>query len=450
MNDLSVEIASQSFDANLECPWTTGDKSISHRALFLAMLTPGATTIRRLNRGAAVTVLLDAVRQLGYAVDDGTDAVTIGPRPVDLTTARHEPPVLDLGGSSTAARLLIGVLAGLGVDAVITGDASLRARPFDWVVEPLRVLGADIEYVSQAKRLPVLLRPSRLHSGRVALTVTSAQARSAILLAAVPAGITVEVRQAPGSRDHTERMLRAAGAALHVKEDTTLLQPSTLAPLPCIDVPGDPSAAAYPAVAHALMRPQRTMTFHDLSLNPGRVGFFRLLDDMGIATTLAVKRHELGEPVGSVRVGPSSTLRAFVLRGRECVHAMIDELPLAAALATFATGRSVIHDANELTFKETDRIATTCELLHRFSIAAGRMADGLWVDGGRHGHPHVVDSHGDHRLAMTAATLALALRHPIRIAGGGYYRTSFPEFPSLMGRLGAVINDVPEPTEEVA
>lgn len=437
MRDLLVTPRGKSPDQNVVLGDLPGDKSISHRALLVAVLTPGTTILRRLNRALAVEELIQALQALNCDIDDRGETVIVAESTGRIRASCARCPELDLGSSSTAARLLIGLLAGLGADAVVTGDVSLRGRPMDWIVDPLRQLGAAIDYLDRPGQLPIRLRRSQLAGGAVTMRVTSAQASSAILMAAVAAGVPVRVARQRGSRDHTERMLRAIGATIRETDDAVEIGNVNLTMMPEYHIPVDPSSAAYPVAAQVLLRHPNCLHIPNVALNPGRRGVFDLLKRMGAAIEVAEESVVHGEPLGSITVkaghGP---LKGFELAGRTAIHSMIDELPLAAGLAACAAGRSSIRDAEELVFKETNRLTTTAALLAAFGVPAAASSDGLIVEASAPRRLGAVNSFGDHRIAMTAATLAATVTGPVRIIGGECFQTSFPGFLDAMAQVG--------------
>ncbi|MFG2813317.1 3-phosphoshikimate 1-carboxyvinyltransferase [Streptomyces sp. NPDC048410] len=433
-----------------------GDKSVSHRALLAAMLpgAPSRLTVRNANLGGAVRALLPAMRALGHRVTmaDGTLTVEHG-GPVTPQPARPHPdiarwpdgvPYLETGGSSAAARLLIGVLAGLGRTAVVDGDETLRHRPMSWLVEPLTRLGADIVHLGEAGRLPVLVRGAVHRPGTVELTVGSAQARSGVLLAAVAAGLPVTVRHPVRSRDHTERMLAAFGAALTESPGEVRYDGGPVTVPPVVDIPADPSLAAYPVAAWLLTGDGGELSVPDVCLNPTRLGFFDVLRRAGADIRYRDTRPgSSGEPVGTIVVrGGTEGLDGVRVDDPATLHALIDEVPLLAAVASTLPGASWIGCAEELRFKETDRLTTTAGMAAAFGARIEVADDGLLVKGGAPLSAGVVPSYEDHRVAMAAATLATRLPGRTIVSGGACHRTSFPDFAEVQRAVGATITEV--------
>ncbi|MEU1465222.1 3-phosphoshikimate 1-carboxyvinyltransferase [Streptomyces sp. NPDC005727] len=430
-----------------------GDKSVSHRALLAALL-PGAPellTVHRANLGGAVRALLPAMRALGVAVDVRGDTLVVrrGADPVPQPVRPHsgvvawpeDAPYLQTEGSSAAARLLLGILAGTGVRAVVDGDEVLRHRPMDWLVDPLRVLGADIAYLGEPGRLPVLVAGPVHRPGTVDLAVGSAQARSGVLLAAVAAGLPAAVRHPVRSRDHTERMLAAFGARLTESEGEVAHEGGDCVVPPVVDVPTDPSLAAYPVAAHLLWGHGGELRVPDVCLNPTRLGFFDVLRTAGADISYEGRGTTTGgEPVGTlVARGGLGRVRRVRVDEPAVLHALIDEVPLLAAVAATLPGESWIGCAEELRFKETDRIATTAGMLEAFGADVAAVDDGLLIRGGAPLRTGEVPAFEDHRIAMAAATLAMSLPGRTTVSGGACHRTSFPDFADVQRAVGARI-----------
>jgi 3-phosphoshikimate 1-carboxyvinyltransferase len=433
-----------------------GDKSISHRALLAALL-PGAPrelTVRNANLGGAVRALLPALAALGLRTELRDGALIVEPNAVPVPQpVRPHPevrdwpagvPYLETEGSSAAARLLIGVLAGAGVRAVVDGDEVLRHRPMEWLVDPLRALGARIGYLGTPGRLPIFVHGPVCHEGTVDLAVGSAQSRSAVLLAAVAAGVPVTLHQQVRSRDHTERMLAHFGADLEVTAAGTRFLGGGCTVPETLEVPGDPSLAAYPVAAHLLWG-NGELAVRGICLNPTRLGFFEVLRRAGADIRYQYRRTVGGERVGSVLVrGGLHTAGPIRVTERSLLHALIDEVPLVAAVAARLPGTSWIGCAEELRFKETDRLETTAQMCAAFGARVAVHKNGLTITGGTPLRAGPIPSFEDHRVAMAAATLAAALPGRTTVLGGGCHRTSFPDFVAVLHAIGARIReDIP-------
>jgi 3-phosphoshikimate 1-carboxyvinyltransferase len=417
-----------------------GDKSIGHRALLLAALANGRCGIRGLSRAADVTSTATALRALGAAVEPSPGGVTVRvPARLRSTT---EP--IDCGNSGTTARLLTGLVAGLGLSTVLDGDASLRSRPMRRVVYPLQAMGARIDYLDRAERLPLrvharasgALRPLR-HRPRVA----SAQVKSALLLAGVTAPARVEIHEPGVSRDHTERMLAALGAPIiaTVSEGEATIRldaqdwDGELSSFD-LEVPGDPSGAAF-LIAAALLR-REPVTVQGVGLNPTRTGFLEVLRDMGADVSERQGRVCIGEPVGEIVVRPPTRLRPFEIGGH-LVPRVIDEIPVLAVLAARAAGRSRIEGAGELRVKESDRIGRIAANLGLLGVPCREQPDGLEIhgcDAPLEGH---IETGSDHRIAMAFATLQAEPGNRVHIDDPRCVEVSFPDFWAQLDRVAS-------------
>lgn len=420
-----------------------GDKSISHRAVMLGALAVGRTRISGLLEGEDVLATAAAFRAMGAGIekhDDGTWSVD----GVGLGGLREPATVLDMGNSGTAARLLIGVLAGHPIRCVLSGDASLNKRPMNRVADPLRTMGAWIETRSGG-RLPLMIEGAAEPLPiEYALPVASAQVKSAILLAGLSSrGETTVIEPAP-TRDHSERMLRAFGAEVTVAETdsggrrvTVKGQPELT---PCeIAVPSDPSSAAFPIVA-ALIVPRSDVILRGVGMNPTRTGLIDTLIEMGGAIDIMDRREEGGEPVADLQVRHSALTGIAVPPDR--APSMIDEYPVLAVAAAFAAGRTEMRGVHELRVKESDRLAATAAGLEANGVAYEIGEDWLTVDGGagevRGGG--TVETHLDHRIGMSFLVMGMASKRPVTIDDDAAIATSFPGFVSLMRGLGAAFD----------
>jgi 3-phosphoshikimate 1-carboxyvinyltransferase len=405
-----------------------GDKSISHRALLFAALADGRSTITHLATGADVHATRSALEQLGVSVrtrDGGTVVQSAG---VD---AWSEPDdVLDCENSGTAMRILAGPLAGRPFLSVLTGDASLRQRPMARVVHPLRAMGADIDGREDGSLAPLVIRGKPLHGTRHELAIASAQVKSALLLAGLQARGTTEVVSPALSRDHTERMLAALGAPLEYDGLTARVRKGAPQPF-ALDVPGDPSSAAFFAVGAAIT-PGSDLVLEDMSANPTRLGFVEVLRRMGAQIELRAKGELVGEPVGDLHVR-ASALTGTTIEGDE-IPTVLDEIPALAIAAAFADGVTDIRDAAELVVKESNRIGTLEQELTELGIGVEARADGLSIRGGRP-RPGQFKSHGDHRIAMALAVAGNALEGESTVRGWRIVSSSYPEFAVDLARL---------------
>jgi 3-phosphoshikimate 1-carboxyvinyltransferase len=398
-----------------------GDKSISHRALLLSACARGATSIEGLNRGGDANATIGALRALGVEVDDGGTIVRVVGNEFAV-----DGGAIDCGNSGTTMRLLMGALAGR-TGCTLDGDASLRRRPMERVAEPLRMMGAAISTASGGLPPVRMQVGARLHAIDYAQPVASAQVKSAILLAALRADGITTVRFRRASRDHTERMLAAMGAAVRSESDAVSIEAGPLHALERIVVPGDPSAAIFFVVAAARLR-GAVLEIPGVCVNPTRTAAFDVMHAMGASLQFRAAVEEHGEPTATIVIETGSVLRGFEITPA-MVPRLIDEIPALCALAALADGESVVREASELRVKESDRIASTVSLLRAFGADAIETEDGIVVRGGAQLHePQAIDTHGDHRIGMTAAALAAAIGVPVEIRDAACIATSFPDF----------------------
>jgi len=402
-----------------------GDKSISHRALMLAALARGRSRVRHILPSADVHSTAGVLRALGVAVPPLAPDFTIHS---DGIPALGEPSRdLDCGNSGTTARLMAGIAAGLPFTSRFVGDASLSRRPMGRIARPLAAMGARVEFES-GEHLPMRVHGGPLRGVSWTSEVASAQVKSAILLAGVVGGVPVSVREPARSRDHTERMLAAAGARVETLGTLVRVEaPSDGAALEPLDmrVPGDPSSAAF-LTALAVLADDGGLTLPEVCLNPTRTGFFLALQRMGARVELEPGASQGGEPVGTVRAWPSR-LEAIALSAAD-VPAMIDELPLLACVAARASGITVIAGAAELSVKESDRIAAEVENLRAVGVEAAERPDGLVVTGGSAPLRGAVRTHGDHRIAMAFGVLGALPGSAITIDDRACVAVSYPDF----------------------
>lgn len=408
-----------------------GDKSISHRALILGALARGATDIEGLLEGDDVRRTAGAMRAFGARVE----RLGEGRWRVQGAGALNEPAeVIDCGNAGTGARLIMGAAAGFPLTATFTGDASLRGRPMGRVLRPLGLMGAA--WIGrQGDRLPLSLRGGGLRAIHYRLPEPSAQVKSAILLAGLGAEDETRVIEPVLTRDHTERMLRAFGAEVFVEDGaegrTISLRGGQSLAGTAVRVPGDPSSAAFP-VAAALLVPGSAIRIEGVGLNPLRAGLFATLREMGADITVENQRIEGGEPVGDL-VARHGALRGIDVPW-ERAPSMIDEYPVLAVIAACAEGTTRMRGLKELRVKESDRLAATAAMLATNGVRVEVEGDDLIVHGT--GRPPegggVVETHMDHRLAMSALVMGLASARPVRVDDVSFIDTSFPGFVRLM------------------
>jgi 3-phosphoshikimate 1-carboxyvinyltransferase len=407
-----------------------GDKSISHRALMLAALAPGASVIGGINIGHDVMATARAVGLLGAEVELDADVARVSIDSPGAEALVEPDDVIDAGNSGTTLRCLLGVVAPIEGTTVLTGDESVRSRPMLRVVAPLRQLGAAIEGRDHGDRAPLVVRGRPLQGAEVEISVSSAQVKTALLLAGLRAsGRTTVVSPLP-SRDHTERMLRAAGAEVTGEGDRVSVEPGPLEPFR-MKVPGDASSGAFLVVA-ALLVPGSELTIEGVGLNPTRIALFDVLQAMGGHLSVEITGDEMGEPVGSV-VAAHSELHGIDVDPAS-IPALVDEIPVLAVAASQATGATTIAGAEELRVKESDRLAGMARALSALGASVEEKRDGFTIQGGTPLSGGEVDSLGDHRIALAMAVAGLVSEGPVRVRGWGCIETSFPEFLDTLGR----------------
>ena len=412
-----------------------GDKSISHRALILAAMAQGVSNIDGMLEGEDILATARAVEAFGAGVE------RLGPGRWRITGCggfTQPDRIIDCGNAGTGVRLLMGAAAGYPLIVTFDGDASLRKRPMGRVTEPLGLMGARFGN----DRLPLELTGGGLTAIRYRMPVASAQVKSAVLLAALNAAGETVIEEPVPSRDHTERMLAAFGADIRiaVEDGVRVLRLTGGQALTAsnVSVPGDPSSAAFPLAA-ALITPGSEITVEGVMLNPLRTGLFETWREMGADLAIANRRTSGGEAVGDVTARHSALKGVAVPEARAA--AMIDEYPVLAVTAAFATGETVMRGIGEMRVKESDRIALMARGLEACGVDLEEEPEGFIVRGTgvapRGGAD--IETAGDHRVAMSHLVLGLAAEAPVTVDAPEMIATSFPGFAELMRGLGAEI-----------
>jgi 3-phosphoshikimate 1-carboxyvinyltransferase len=398
-----------------------GDKSISHRALLFAALGHGRSRIANLASGDDVAATRAALAALGVRMhDQGSDTVVEG---FGFDALREPDDVLDCRNSGTTMRVLAGVLAGRPFLSVLSGDASLRARPMARVVQPLRAMGAAIDGRDDGRRAPLAIRGGALHGVDHTLPVASAQVKSALILAGLQATGSTRIVEPAQSRDHTERMLAELGGPVRASAEAVVVEAGAWSGFE-LDVPADPSSAAFFAVGAAIT-PGSDLVLEGVALNPTRLGFVDVLRRMGAVIDVVGHTQRIGEPVGDIHVR-HAPLHATTIAGDE-IPCVLDEIPALAIAAAFADGVTEIRDAAELVVKESNRIGTIGQELAQLGIESEARPDGLVIRGGTP-RSASLKSHGDHRIAMAGAIAANALAGESRVRGWRAVGASYPAF----------------------
>jgi 3-phosphoshikimate 1-carboxyvinyltransferase len=399
-----------------------GDKSISHRALLLAARAEGRSRISGLSAGADVLHTLAAVRSFGAGVTGGPGSEVV----VEGGTQRLGEPAeaIDVGNSGTGIRLLAGWATAIDGLTILAGDDSIARRPMDRVVEPLRAMGARIDGRGGGRLPPLVVRGGRLQGIDYRLPVPSAQVKGALLLAGLAAEGATTVREEVPTRLHTEELLSLCGADIEMEAGAVTVRPSRLRPFE-LDVPGDPSQAAFWIVAGCITPGSEVRVDH-VYVGPGRAGFLDVLRRMG--ADIELTDTDAANRTATV-VARFGLLRATDVGGAE-VPSLIDEIPVLAVAAATAEGTTTFANAAELKVKESDRIVTMVAALGAIGVVAEARPDGLVVhgSGGRPVAGGRAESAGDHRVAMSMAVAAPAATTPIAIAGWDAVATSYPRF----------------------
>jgi len=407
-----------------------GDKSISHRALMLGAIASGTTQVDGFLEGEDCLATLRAVASLGVNVQRPAPGEVViegvGLRGLGLPRS-----VLDMGNAGTAMRLFMGLLSAQGFDSELVGDESLMRRPMERVAKPLRAMGAQIE--TQDGRPPVRIRGGAALRGlRYEMPVASAQVKSAVLLAGLYAEGETTVVEPAVTRDHTERMLQSFGANIVARGGSATVLPAAQLDATRISVPGDFSSAAFFIVA-ACIGAREPFVIEGVGVNPTRTGLLEMLALMGADLRLVNHRSAGAEPVADIEVRPAR-LRGIRVPER-LVPLAIDEFPAFFIAAACAAGETLVTGAEELRVKESDRIAVMARGLDALGVPNEVLADGLRIEGGPFGGG-VVDSHGDHRVAMSFAVASLHASAPIEIRDVANVGTSFPGFAATARSVG--------------
>jgi 3-phosphoshikimate 1-carboxyvinyltransferase len=408
------------------------DKSISHRAALIAAMGEGETHINGYLDGADTFSTLAAVEKLGAKVtrERNTGEGVLDPRGltvwiegVGLRGARSAE--IDVGNAGTLLRLLPGWLAGqVGKQWTLDGDKSIRQRPVDRIAAPLREMGADLS--AREGRLPPLdVRGEPLHGITYEMPIASAQVKSCLLFAGLLAKDETRVVEPAPSRDHTERMLEAAGASVTKEGSAVVVQPAGALEAGVLLVPADISSAAFPLIA-AVLIPGSEIELREVGVNPTRTGLLTILERMGVEVEREREVKGPGEPNANLRIR-SASLRATEVGGAE-IPLAIDELPLVALAACFAEGTTVIRDAEELRRKESDRIETVTAALRALGGAVHPTEDGMVIEGTGGLRGGTIDSHSDHRIAMLGAVAGLASKEGVEVVGMEAAAVSYPGF----------------------
>ncbi|ENH97333.1 3-phosphoshikimate 1-carboxyvinyltransferase [Gracilibacillus halophilus YIM-C55.5] len=410
----------QSLSGTISVP---GDKSISHRAVMFASLAEGKATITNFLAGEDCLSTIAAFQKMGVTIERFDDTVVVESNGIQSLQEPSEP--IDLGNSGTTARLLMGILAGLPYHFSLYGDASLSKRPMDRIIVPLHQMGAKIDGRDNGRLLPISIRGGQLQPINYHPPVKSAQVKSGVLLAGLLAKGSTSVTETTKTRDHTENMLQAFGARLQTNDNQVTIEGEQSLKACDIEVPGDISSAAFFLVAAAIT-PNSSVTIQDVGLNPTRTGIVEVLQQMKVDIQVNHQRTVGGEPIGDITVNASS-IQGTTIDG-DIIPRIIDEIPIIALLATQAKGETVIKDAEELRYKETDRIESVVNTLQQFGAHIEGTHDGMIIKGESQLHGCDVHSYGDHRIGMMIAIASLLVEDEVILRDQDCIAVSYPQF----------------------
>lgn len=400
-----------------------GDKSISHRSVMFASLAKGTSHIKGFLPGADCLSTIHCFRQMGIEIYQEESMVTVTGQ--GMRGLKKPKSILDCGNSGTTTRLISGILAGQNFTSTLTGDESIQKRPMKRIILPLTQMGASIASLRDNGCAPLQITGRPLHGITYHSPVASAQVKSAILLAGLYAEGETSVIEPSVSRNHTEIMLKAFGANVSCHDTTASVHHTDELSASNIEVPGDISSAAYFIVA-ALMIPNSDIILHNVGINPTRDGLLRAIEMMGGKIEILSIKNEDTEAIADLHI-KSQNLHGATFGG-DIIPAMIDEIPALAALACFAEGETIIKDAEELKVKESNRIKVMVEELSKMGAQIEETEDGMIIHGKHSLHSAQIDSHKDHRIAMTFSILSRAIGQDLAIIDKDCVKISYPNF----------------------
>lgn len=407
-----------------------GDKSISHRAVMFGSLAEGTTEVTNFLQGADCLSTISCFRKLGIEIENTSQRILIHGKGLHGLTEPSD--TLDTGNSGTTTRLISGILAGQRFTTILNGDASIQTRPMKRIITPLSMMGADITSLKGNDCAPLRICGGQLRGITYKSPVASAQVKSCVLLAGLYADAPTSVTEPVLSRNHTELMLAGFGAHVASSGTTATIEPEPDLNGMKIEVPGDISSAAY-FLAAGLMIPNSEILIKNVGINPTRDGILRVAKEMGGDITILNEKTSGGEPTCDLLVR-SSSLKGVTIGG-EIIPTLIDEIPMIAVMACFAEGITTIKDAQELKVKESNRIDTVVTNLKAMGAHIEATDDGMIIEGGYPLHGAVIDSHLDHRIAMSFAIGALGADGETRIEGADCVKISYPEFYQTLEKL---------------
>lgn len=416
------------FNCALQVP---GDKSISHRSVIIGSIASGETNISNFLPGEDCLSTVRCLQQLGANIEI-INATTLKIHGQGLYGLAEADNYLDVGNSGTSIRLLAGVLAGQDFYSILTGDNSIRRRPMERIINPLRQMGAQIWARRNNTRAPLTIKGSRLKGIHYNSPVASAQVKSAVLLAGLYAQGETSVTEPALSRDHTEKMLTDFGAKIQTAGLTSVVCSGNLVGQN-IHIPGDISSAAFFLTAAAII-PESSITVKNVGLNPTRTGIVEALADMGVTVKITNSRENAGELIGDITI-TAGELKGITIGGN-LIPRLIDEIPILSVAAAAAQGETVIKDAAELKVKESNRLQALATELSRFGVNIQETADGLIIKGSRNYRGTVCNSYNDHRIAMACILMGMISAGKTIIQNAECINISFPGFAELLKKLG--------------
>ena len=434
MKQLTVNPLKNSIKTNITVP---PDKSISHRAIIIGSIANGRTEIKNLLSSADCLNTLKIMQQLGVEITEFNNYESVTVFGKGLTSFSEPKNILNCGNSGTTMRLLSGLLSAQDFMSVLIGDESLLNRPMGRVIEPLTLMGAKISGREHNTKAPIVILPSMLHGINYEMAVSSAQIKSAIMLAALYAKGETKITEKEKSRDHTELMLTAFGATIRQDKNDIIIGSEQKLQAQNITVPGDISSAAFFIAACSIISGSE-MVLQNVLVNPTRTGIINTLKKMGVKINITNKKELSGESVADLFVS-FGDLSGIEIKGKD-IPILIDEIPILCIVMAQAKGKSIIKEAKELRHKESDRIATMAQVLRKLSVEVHELDDGLEING-LAGEPFKIDhsiewpSHFDHRIAMSCAIAALKANEPVIVPGSEWIPTSFPHFDKLIKQL---------------
>lgn len=400
-----------------------GDKSISHRAVMLGSISDGETEIKNFLKGADCLSTIRCFRDLGINISINEDTVLVQGK--GMHGLKKPENILDVGNSGTTIRLICGILAAQNFSCMITGDDSIRKRPMKRIIEPLTLMGADITSLSGNGYAPLSLTGNRLKGINYHSKIASAQMKSSVLLAGLYAEGKTRFVEPHLSRNHTELMLNYFGADVASEENTHTVFPASKLTGRKVEVPGDISSAAF-FMAAALITPNSEVLIKNVGINPTRSGIIKIIKNMGGNLTILNKKTDGPEETADILV-KSSSLKGMTIEG-EIIPNIIDEIPIIVVMAAFADGTTIIKDAAELKLKESNRIDAMVDNLSKMGADITATEDGMIINGGLPLKGAEIDSHHDHRIAMSFAIAGLNAENETKILGSESIKISYPSF----------------------